>query len=47
MIVLVERAGTFAVPTGSTVLQPADKLLVLATDEGVRSLQVLADPPTS
>ena len=46
MIVLVERSGTFAVPTGSTVLQPADKLLVLATDDGVRSLQVLADPPT-
>jgi len=43
MIVLVERAGSFAVPTGSTVLAADDKLLVLADGEGAERLRHLAD----
>lgn len=46
IIVLVERAGTFAVPTGSTELLAGDKLLVLATAKGAAALRCLVERRT-
>ncbi|MFN3217677.1 MAG: potassium/proton antiporter [Acidimicrobiales bacterium] len=47
MIVLVRRDGSFAVPTGSTVLQSDDELLVLATPDGFQHLRQLAREPNN
>jgi potassium/hydrogen antiporter len=39
MIVLIEQAGSFSVPTGSTVLHPHDRLLVLGDDAAIDLLR--------
>jgi len=47
MIVLVRRDGSFAVPTGSTVLRSNDELLVLAPPDGFRHIRRLAGDPST
>jgi cell volume regulation protein A len=44
MLVLVRRDNAFTVPTGATVLQPDDELLVIGPDDGVDFLRRLARP---
>jgi cell volume regulation protein A len=45
MIVLIERDDEFTVPTGSTELRVADRLLVLGDDDGIESLRGRLDAP--
>jgi cell volume regulation protein A len=45
IVVLVERGGTFTVPTGATVLRGGDRLLVLGPDHGVTVLRSLLAAP--
>ncbi len=47
MILLIERDGTFAIPTGTTVLRASDKILALGTQVGMRALVELTEPPTA
>jgi Trk K+ transport system NAD-binding subunit len=39
LIALISRKGQFIVPSGSTVIEQADILLVLANDEDIGILQ--------
>ena len=45
MIVLIERDEAFTVPTGSTILQEADRLLVLGDDDSIDRLRDQLDSP--
>lgn len=45
MIVLIDHDGSFVVPTGATVLHPADRLLVIGPEEGLDALRALLAPP--
>jgi len=40
-IILISRQGQFIVPSGSTVIEQADILLVLANSEDITDLQKL------
>ncbi len=44
MIVLIEKQGRFVVPTGSTILHPEDRLLVLGNDDTITGLHAAIDP---
>lgn len=45
LLVLVERGGTYIVPTGSTVLHAADAILLLADDSAfARTIDLLTEP---
>lgn len=44
MIVLVERGGEFSVPTGSTVLEAGDRILVLGDDDRIARIKVQLGP---
>lgn len=46
IIVLVERSGNFFVPTGSTILNFSDKLLVLSSPDGHDEIEALFGPGT-
>ncbi len=43
MIVLLQHDDTFVVPTGSTILQDEDRLLVLGDDESIAALEQLLE----
>jgi potassium/hydrogen antiporter len=45
MIVLIEHAGAFAVPTGSTVLHDDDRLLILGNDDSIGRFKARLEPP--
>ena len=44
MIVLIEHAGAFAVPTGSTVLHEDDRLLILGNDDSIGKFRARLEP---
>ena len=43
MIVLIEQDNEFIVPTGSTILREADRLLILGDDDSIRRFRERVD----